>query len=89
MKPILEINNLCKTYYTKKCEIEALKNISFKVYEGDFIGIVGPSGAGKSTILSIIGSLEDITSGEVKKNNDLRIGYMLQDDCLFPCAYNL
>lgn len=84
MKPILEIKNLYKTYHTKKCEIEALKDINIKVYEGDFIGIVGPSGCGKSTLLSIIGNLENITKGEIKKNENLKIGYMLQDDCLFP-----
>lgn len=84
MKKVLEIKNLYKTYHTKKCEIEALRNINFKVYEGDFIGIVGPSGCGKSTLLSIIGNLENITKGEVKKSENLKIGYMLQDDCLFP-----
>lgn len=84
MKTILEIKNLYKTYHTKKCEIEALKDINFKLYEGDFIGIVGPSGCGKSTLLSIIGNLENITKGEVVKKEDLKIGYMLQDDCLFP-----
>lgn len=84
MKPILEIKKLYKTYHTKKCEIEALKNINFEVYEGDFIGIVGPSGCGKSTLLSIIGNLESITKGTVKKDKNLKIGYMLQDDCLFP-----
>lgn len=84
MKPILEIKKLYKTYHTKKCEIEALKNINFEVYEGDFIGIVGPSGCGKSTLLSIIGNLESITKGTVEKDKNLKIGYMLQDDCLFP-----
>ena len=68
MKPILEIKNLYKTYHTTKCEIEALRDINIKVYEGDFIGIVGPSGCGKSTLLSIIGNLENITKGEVKKD---------------------
>lgn len=84
MKQVLEIKNLYKTYHTKKCEIEALKDINFKVYEGDFIGIVGPSGCGKSTLLSIIGNLENITKGKIKKDDNLKIGYMLQDDCLFP-----
>jgi NitT/TauT family transport system ATP-binding protein len=84
MKEILNINDLSKTYHTKKCEIEALKNINFKIYEGDFIGIVGPSGCGKSTLLSILGNLEDITKGNIEKKEDLKIGYMLQDDCLFP-----
>lgn len=84
MKPILEVQNLCKTYHTKKCEIEALKDINFKLYEGDFIGIVGPSGCGKSTLLSILGNLENITKGKINKDKDIKIGYMLQDDCLFP-----
>lgn len=84
MNKILKIKDLCKTYHTKKCEIEALKNINFELYEGDFIGIVGPSGCGKSTLLSILGNLEDITKGEVLKRDNLKIGYMLQDDCLFP-----
>lgn len=84
MELILEIKDLCKTYYTKKCEIDALNNINLKVYEKDFIALLGPSGCGKSTLLSIIGGLEDKTSGEIIKKNNLKIGYMLQDDCLFP-----
>ncbi len=84
MEKILEIKNLYKTYHTKKCEIEALNNINFKLYEGDFVGIVGPSGCGKSTLLSILGNLENITKGEVIKKDNLKVGYMLQDDCLFP-----
>ncbi len=84
MKKILEISNLYKNYHTKEREIEALKNINLKVFEGDFIGIVGPSGCGKSTLLSIIGGLENISNGSIEKIDDLKIGYMLQDDCLFP-----
>lgn len=83
MNQILQIKNLTKTYYTKKCEIEALKNINLKVNEKDFIAIVGPSGCGKSTLLSIIGNLEIQTSGQIIKKDNLKIGYMLQDDCLF------
>ena len=83
MASILEINNLSKTYYTKKCEIEALKNINLKVDEKDFIALVGPSGCGKSTLLSIIGNLEKQTKGKVIRKSNLKIGYMLQDDCLF------
>ena len=81
---ILEINNLYKTYYTKKREIDALKNINFKVNEKDFIALIGPSGCGKSTLLNIIGNLEKATKGEIIKKDNLKIGYMLQDDCLFP-----
>ena len=83
MNQILQIKNLTKTYYTKKCEIEALKKINLRVNEKDFIAIVGPSGCGKSTLLSIIGNLEIQTSGQIIKKDNLKIGYMLQDDCLF------
>ena len=80
---ILEINNLSKTYYTKNCEINALQNINLRINENDFIALVGPSGCGKTTLLSIIGNLEKQTSGKIIKKNNLKIGYMLQDDCLF------
>ena len=84
MNQILELKKIYKTYYTKKSEIDALNNINLKVYENDFIALVGPSGCGKSTLLSIIGGLEKQTSGKIIKKENLKIGYMLQDDCLFP-----
>ena len=80
---ILEVNNLKKIYHTQDSEIEALENITFTVNEGEFIAIVGPSGCGKSTILSILCGLEDKTDGTIKMNNT-KIGYMLQQDSLFP-----
>ena len=80
---ILEVNNLKKIYHTEYSEIEALKDITFSVKEGEFIAIVGPSGCGKSTILSILCGLENKTDGTIKMNNT-KIGYMLQQDSLFP-----
>lgn len=80
---ILEVNNLKKIYHTQDSEIEALENITFTANEGEFIAIVGPSGCGKSTILSILCGLEDKTDGTIKMNNT-KIGYMLQQDSLFP-----
>ena len=84
MEKLIDIKNLYKTYHTKKCEIDALNNINFSINKGDFIGIVGPSGCGKSTLLSLIGNLEEPTKGNIEKNGIIKIGYMLQDDCLFP-----
>ena len=55
---ILEIKNLSKNYHDIKGEIKAIDNISFNVYDNDFISIVGPSGCGKSTLLSILSSIE-------------------------------
>lgn len=80
MKKILEVKNICKTYQAENGEIEALKNISFDVKEGEYISIIGPSGCGKSTLLSIIAGLESKTSGETYING--KIGYMLQKDNL-------
>lgn len=83
MDKILEIKNLRKIYHTKKDEILAVDNFSFDLYEGEFVSIVGPSGCGKSTILSILCDLIDYSDGEIKFNNDSKIGYMLQEDSLF------
>lgn len=80
MKKILEVKNVCKTYQAKNGEIEALKNISFDIKEGEYISIIGPSGCGKSTLLSIISGLENKSSGEIYI--DGKIGYMLQKDNL-------
>ena len=80
MKKILEVKNICKTYQSLNGEIEALKNISFDIKEGEYISIIGPSGCGKSTLLSIISGLESKSSGEIYI--DGKIGYMLQKDNL-------
>ena len=80
MENVLEIKNICKIYQAKNGEVEALKNISFNVGEGEYVSIIGPSGCGKSTLLSIISGLETKTSGEIRTNG--KIGYMLQKDNL-------
>jgi ABC-2 type transport system ATP-binding protein len=60
-KTIISVKNLQKNYGT----FEAVKGISFDVYEGEIFGLLGPNGAGKSTTLEIIETLRDKTSGEV------------------------
>ena len=80
---ILTIKNLSKSYHDKKGEIKALEDINIGVEEKEFVSIVGPSGCGKSTILSILSDLEEKSTGEIKKDKDLTIGYMLQTDSLF------
>ena len=57
MKEVLELKHLKKNYQTKDEEICALEDISFSVFENEFISIIGPSGCGKSTILSILSGL--------------------------------
>ena len=83
-KNLLEIKDLTKIYHTKNGEIKAIDNISFNLYEKEFLCIVGSSGCGKSTLLNILANLDEKSDGQIKKNKNLKIGYMLQEDALFP-----
>ena len=83
MNEIIKINKLRKKYFDKKQEILAIDDITLTVNEGEFLVIVGPSGCGKSTLLNIIGGIDYKNSGEIIVNNGVKIGYMLQTDCLF------
>ena len=62
----LSIKNLKKTYKSNKISFEALKGINLEVEKGDFFALLGSNGAGKSTIIGILCSLVNKTSGEVK-----------------------
>lgn len=87
---MLSVENISLSYQTLAGETHAIKDISFSVKEGEFIGIVGPSGCGKSTLLSCIAGLTQPTGGAVvldgKKVEGVseNIGYMLQTDNLLP-----
>ncbi len=62
---MIEIKNLSKTFRTAAGTVEALKNISLTVNDGDIYGIIGMSGAGKSTLVRCINMLERPTEGAV------------------------
>lgn len=63
---VVELENVKKIYSMGDAEVHALKGISFKVKQGEFISIMGPSGSGKSTCMNMIGCLDTPTSGIVK-----------------------
>ena len=65
MKNILEALDVKKTYKVGKIDVAALRGVSIRVREGEFISIMGPSGCGKSTLLHILGGLAKPTSGKV------------------------
>ena len=56
-------NNLNRVYQAEGIETIALKNINFKVDEGDFVAVMGPSGCGKTTLLNIIGMIDNADTG--------------------------
>ncbi len=63
--PLIELNNVSKTYSTAAGDFVALKDINLTVGVGEFLGIVGKSGAGKSTLLNMINGVDQLTGGEV------------------------
>lgn len=85
LNDILIIKNLSKIYHTNDSEILAIDVLNLNIKEGEFVAIVGPSGCGKTTLLSILCGLENKSSGEITyPKGKLKMGYMLQNDTLFP-----
>jgi putative ABC transport system ATP-binding protein len=62
---VIQSEKLFKTYHESEVPVEALKNVSFAIDNGEFAAIVGPSGSGKSTLLNLLGGLDTPTSGSV------------------------
>ena len=68
MEPMIQVENLCKSFSTKNGTVEAARNISFSIEKGEIFGIIGLSGAGKSTLVRCLNLLERPTSGTVRVN---------------------
>lgn len=96
---VIELKDVNKVYGKGEAKVAALKDINFQANKGEVVLIMGPSGAGKSTFLTIAGSLQKPTSGEIlingrdisnfsaKQSGELRlnkIGFVLQSYNLVP-----
>lgn len=86
----LTVQHVSHQYFSSDNYTKALEDISFEVSEGQFLSLIGPSGCGKTTLLSIIAGLIHPTEGtvllegnEIQKQK-VQLGYMLQQDYLFP-----
>lgn len=98
-KVVIELRNVCRDFQVGSETVHALRGVSFKIYEGEFVTIMGTSGSGKSTLLNQLGCLDTPTSGEyfldginvktMRKNQRARlrnrkIGFVFQSYNLLP-----
>ncbi len=87
---MIDLRQVALTYQAPDGEVEALKDVTLSVEDGEFVSIIGPSGCGKSTLLSLIAGLESPTAGTVAVDGETvtapspKIGFMPQRDQLFP-----
>ncbi|MEC0127510.1 ABC transporter ATP-binding protein [Paenibacillus pabuli] len=87
---VIKLEGVSQVYVSEREASLVIENLSLQVKQGEFVSLVGPSGCGKTTLLSIIAGLLTPTAGEVQvkgkriEGPSAQIGYMLQQDYLFP-----
>ena len=64
-KPVIRADHLSVRYEGEGVAVDALKDVTFEVEQGEFIVVLGPSGSGKSTLLNIVGGMDKPTGGEI------------------------
>ena len=64
--PLIAVHGVHKSYSLGEQSLRALDDVSFDIYEGEFVAVMGPSGSGKSTLMNLIGALDVPTAGELR-----------------------
>ncbi len=86
----LSIRGIRKSFESKGTATSVLEDISFDIFERDFVSVIGPSGCGKTTVFNIVAGLLEPDAGSLVYRGETvsslrgRIGYMMQKDLLFP-----
>jgi NitT/TauT family transport system ATP-binding protein len=86
-KALISLRNVKKIYRTRDTELEALGDVSFDLFPGEFVSVVGPSGCGKTTLLKILAGLLPHSAGEIvvdDRNFDIgrEVGFVFQKPLL-------
>ena len=72
MNPIIHLEDIRKSYFMGKNELEVLKGISLDIFKNEYVALMGPSGSGKSTLMNILGCLDTPSAGVyILNNNDV------------------
>jgi putative ABC transport system ATP-binding protein len=79
MAPIIQLENIQKSYYLGKQELKVLKGISLEIFRNEYVALMGPSGSGKSTLMNILGCLDSPTGG-IYILNEKDVSKMPDDD---------
>lgn len=99
LSPLIQVQNLCKTYENEGVKTPALCSADFSIGKGEFLSIMGPSGSGKSTLMQVLGMLDRPSEGkylfegrdvssfsddELAKIRNQKIGFIFQSFNLLP-----